>query len=621
MPPAPDDQEVVKAALLDLRSKASSLLSTGLARHGLSGGVVAAQLAELARDAAMAVCKRLAHGEETTIAAKDAIAASAERLFRTLELLVDENAELLSARIRETLAGPRSEVLDRLFGERRPDHELMDLAVAQARIAPAEVGRVSPKVGAVVARDGRVLALAFRGEGHAGDHAEFVALEKKLSGARLEGATVFTTLEPCAERSPAKRACADRLVAARVGRVVYGMPDPDHKGQGHWKLRDAGIAVSMFEDRHVQILEELNHDFIQDRRAARASGHTPAQRVETGQVVEPPVDGQGWIDRTPRSIPPGWPAWRQAPCMVFDESRGEAVLFGGYDGASYFSDHFTWRGSTGSWTRISSPAGAAGWPTGRQYHAATYDSHRHQVVVFGGASVDSLRMRDLWIWSCAERRWLFATPFPVRADWPAGRSEHAMAYDSDRRRVVLFGGDDESAGSLSDLWEWDPETRLWERLTSGNGAWPDGRADARMVYDSTRKKIVVFGGVNTRNGRLADTWEWDGAAREWTERRPAEAPTPRVGHAMAFSRSSSRTYLFGGFGLTRASDGSDEIREDRLSDLWAWDGTAWTELALGERPAPRAFHGMACDDARGVVVIFGGHDRRDLWEFKLPNPR
>ena len=90
---------------------------------------------------------------------------------------------------------------------------------------------------------------------------------------------------------------------------------------------------------------------------------------------------------------------------------------------------------------------------------------------------------------------------------------------------------------------------------------------------------------------------------------------------MAFSRSSSRTYLFGGFGLTRASEGSDEIREDRLADLRAWDGTAWTELATSERPAPRAFHGMACDDARGVVVIFGGHDRRDLWECKASSSR
>lgn len=399
------------------------------------------------------------------------------------------------------------------------------------------------------------------------------------------------------------------------------MPDPDEKGQGHWKLRDAGIAVSIFEDRYVQILEELNHGFIQNRRAVRAVGSSrPPQTVEvvSGQVLEPAANVTGWTDRTPPKIPANWPSWRQAPVMVFDESRQEAFLFGGYDGASYFSNIFTWQGSSGSWAYRSSPPGAAGWPTGRQYHAAAYDSERQQIVVFGGSGVGALRMGDLWVWNCADQRWLFATPFPMRPNWPAARSDHAMTYDSDRRRVVLFGGDDASAGTLADLWEWDPETRIWERLSSDNSRWPEGRADASMVYDSTRKKVVLFGGVNLQKGRLGDTWEWDPAAREWTERISQQVPSPRIGHAMAFSRSSSRTYLFGGFGLTRAPGAEGVIAEDRLSDLWTWNGNAWEEIATIERPEARAFHGIACDASRGVVILFGGHDRRDLWEFNEP---
>jgi pyrimidine deaminase RibD-like protein len=57
-------------------------------------------------------------------------------------------------------------------------------------------GRAHPRVGPVVVKDGKVLAVAHRGEMASGNHAEFVALEKKLAEVPLAGATVYTTLEP-----------------------------------------------------------------------------------------------------------------------------------------------------------------------------------------------------------------------------------------------------------------------------------------------------------------------------------------------------------------------------------------------------------------------------------------
>jgi diaminohydroxyphosphoribosylaminopyrimidine deaminase/5-amino-6-(5-phosphoribosylamino)uracil reductase len=93
----------------------------------------------------------------------------------------------------------------------------------------------------VIAKDGRVLAEGWHAR--AGEvHAEVRALEACRESPA--GATVYLSLEPCAHhgRTPP---CADALVAARVGRVVAALEDPNPlvKGKGAAKLREAGVRV------------------------------------------------------------------------------------------------------------------------------------------------------------------------------------------------------------------------------------------------------------------------------------------------------------------------------------------------------------------------------------------
>ena len=102
-------------------------------------------------------------------------------------------------------------------------------------------------VGAVVVKNDQPLNTAFRGE-HPGDHAEFIALEKKLPQDVLAGATVYTTLEPCTTRNHPNVPCAEWLINRKISRVVIGMLDPNQSitGKGVQRLREANVATDFF---------------------------------------------------------------------------------------------------------------------------------------------------------------------------------------------------------------------------------------------------------------------------------------------------------------------------------------------------------------------------------------
>ncbi len=122
------------------------------------------------------------------------------------------------------------------------DQRFMQLALALGRRG---LGRTwpNPAVGAVVVKDGVIVG---RGWTQAGGrpHAEPVALAHAGEAAR--GATLYVTLEPCSHvgKSPP---CTDAVIAAGIKRVVSAIedPNPEVAGQGHARLRAAGIAVDI----------------------------------------------------------------------------------------------------------------------------------------------------------------------------------------------------------------------------------------------------------------------------------------------------------------------------------------------------------------------------------------
>lgn len=114
---------------------------------------------------------------------------------------------------------------------------------AALNLARRGLGRVAPNpaVGALIVREGVVVGRGFTGLGGR-PHAETIALQE--AGAGAAGATLYVTLEPCSHhgRTPP---CADAIIAAGIARTVSALDDPDPRvrGQGHARLRAAGIEL------------------------------------------------------------------------------------------------------------------------------------------------------------------------------------------------------------------------------------------------------------------------------------------------------------------------------------------------------------------------------------------
>jgi diaminohydroxyphosphoribosylaminopyrimidine deaminase/5-amino-6-(5-phosphoribosylamino)uracil reductase len=122
------------------------------------------------------------------------------------------------------------------------DRRFMQLALTLGRRGQGRTWP-NPAVGAVVVRDAVIVGRGWTQPGGR-PHAEVVALAQAGEAAR--GATLYVTLEPCSHvgKSPP---CADAVIAAGIARVVSAIedPNPEVAGQGHAKLRAAGVAVDI----------------------------------------------------------------------------------------------------------------------------------------------------------------------------------------------------------------------------------------------------------------------------------------------------------------------------------------------------------------------------------------
>jgi tRNA(adenine34) deaminase len=146
------------------------------------------------------------------------------------------------------------------------DTSLMRLALDEADRAAAHA---DVPIGAVIARDGEVLAAAGNERELRQDptaHAEVLALRaaaERLGGWRLPETTLYVTLEPCAM-------CAGAIVLARVPRVVYGTPDP--------KAGAAGSVLDVLGEPRLNHRPQVEGGLLAGESAALLAAFFAARR-------------------------------------------------------------------------------------------------------------------------------------------------------------------------------------------------------------------------------------------------------------------------------------------------------------------------------------------------------
>ncbi|MBS1875690.1 MAG: putative Ig domain-containing protein [Acidobacteria bacterium] len=276
--------------------------------------------------------------------------------------------------------------------------------------------------------------------------------------------------------------------------------------------------------------------------------------------------------------------------FAYDDQRGMGVLFGLYP--SIDPNNYTWLWNGVDWKQaVTSSA-----PTTRYTAAMAYDAAHSQQVLFGGVDSTAHILGDTWTESLEFTETALSLYSPGLGG-PSIRTGAAVGNDPGGR-VMLFGGVDSTNTVLNDTWMWiDNQWSFFNLSTS-----PPARRNAAMALDTAHDRTVLFGGNSSATGttRLGDTWLWSGYG--WAQQTTSSAPSARTSPAMAFDAQNGVTVLFGG---NTASGDSAET--------WTWSGSAWTLRSPSASPSARSGAGMAYDAARREVVLFGGGSTNQTW--------
>ncbi len=328
------------------------------------------------------------------------------------------------------------------------------------------------------------------------------------------------------------------------------------------------------------------------QHAGSPPGVGPAARIES-----PDIPAETW------SVLEG-PAARSGHVAVLDSRRHQAIVLG--DAAGRMDVWAMPLDGQAEWYSIAAPGG----PSTLYYAKAVYDADLDRVVVYSGHTGE--------VWALALGSQPAWSPLAAAGTPPPARYGHAVVHDSNRNRLIVFGGNVTGIGYPNDIWalSLSGPSPTWEQVVAG-GTW-DGVQQAAAIYDAIGDRLIVHGGA-LGNGPWRSNLTMAvglGASGTWSV-LSSTGPT-MSGHAACYDPVDERMVLFGGGNYNPISGAFYMMNGAWVLSLdgsTAWGGvpnSAWTA------PSPRVDAAMIWDAAGSRGVVLGGLTSeyvpmRDAW--------
>jgi len=262
----------------------------------------------------------------------------------------------------------------------------------------------------------------------------------------------------------------------------------------HWQtdtwLQDDGPPI-FTQWKKVAMVHEQNGDFLVFGGLVGNEGRGAPQSTTFRWR------STGWEELAPENHPPA----RYGHRLARADDGKPILLFGGIGrGGVYLDDTWLWDGQ--DWI-AQSPTER---PSARGYYALTYDSQQGEWLLFGGLDEQGEILNDLWSYNGSQ--WQQRSV----PDSPSARMLASLVYDPTYQEVLLFAGKGSDDIYYNDLWSWDGAG--WQERTTSEQ--PQPRAGHSATYDPIRLRMVVAGGEN-QTAEFRETWVWDGYS--WRKRR------------------------------------------------------------------------------------------------------
>lgn len=223
--------------------------------------------------------------------------------------------------------------------------------------------------------------------------------------------------------------------------------------------------------------------------------------------------------------------------------------------------------------------------------ASSTDAGTEALLVFAGREPLSRLPPFVFVFDGVD--WTSIEPLGA-TPWPAARAYPGMAYDPQRRRNFLFGGED--VQQFEDLWEWSTNAGQWWPIPSASVLAPPGRFDHAQVFFPDQQQMLLFGGciINSCEASLGDTWLLERSF----EMQPALLADVRVGLTGEVLQSLEIAFVGGATGYSLDLDGFGA--EAPGLDVYLWDFVRGRWMRVGSTTE------AASSTERTVVLVDSG---------------